>query len=107
MSHAAAIDDATPRSGTGTLTHDNKMLIEMRYSNQKKNTGIAYLLLCLTMIGHNFYLGRIGRGVLQFLLCLIAVGFIWVFVDLFVLAGMVRRQNEALYNDITLSALRS
>jgi TM2 domain-containing membrane protein YozV len=98
--------DAMPAMKAASFTQEDKMLVEMRFSNQKKSTGIAYLLLCLTLVGHNFYLGRIGRGILQFLLCFVVVGFFWVLADLFTLAGTVRRQNEGLYNDITLSVLR-
>jgi len=79
---------------------------------EEKSMGLAYILLIfLGMLGiHRFYLGRIGTGVTQLLLCLVGwttawilIGFvplgilwIWLFVDLFLTAGMVRASNAKL-----------
>ena len=89
-----------------TLSDQQRILIETQYGNRKKNVGIAYLFLIFTLVGHNFYLGRIGRGLFQAVLCLIGIGVLWVLLDLFTLAGTVRRMNEELYNQLTLNELR-
>jgi TM2 domain-containing membrane protein YozV len=89
-----------------TLSDQQRILIETQFGNRKKSAGIAYLLLIITMVGHNFYLGRNGRGLLQLVLCLIGVGFIWVLLDLFTLAGTVRSMNADTYNQLTMDALR-
>ena len=80
---------------------------------QEKSMGLAYVLLIfLGQLGiHRFYLGRVGTGVAQLLLGLvgwatvwIVIGFvplailwIWVFIDLFLTAGMVRKANAELH----------
>jgi TM2 domain-containing membrane protein YozV len=89
-----------------SLSDQKRLLIETQYGNRKKSVGVAYLLLFLTGVGHNFYLGRSGRGVLQFFLCLIAVGILWIICDWFTLAGTVKTQNSSIYNDLTMAALR-
>jgi TM2 domain-containing membrane protein YozV len=79
---------------------------------QEKSMGLSYILLIfLGQLGiHRFYLGRIGTGVTQLLLCLLGwatawifIGFIplgilwtWLFIDLFLTAGMVRASNAEL-----------
>jgi len=90
-----------------TLTDQQRILIETQFGNRQKNVGLAYVLLLFTVIGHNFYLGRIGRGILQGALCLIGIGFVWILFDLFTLAGTVRRMNAELYNQLTLTELRA
>jgi TM2 domain-containing membrane protein YozV len=89
-----------------TLSDQQRILIETQFGNRKKSVGIAYLLLLITVVGHNFYLGRIGRGLLQLVLCLIGIGIFWVILDLFTLAGTVRTMNADTYNQLTLDALR-
>jgi len=83
---------------------------------EEKSMGLAYVLLIfLGMLGiHRFYLGRIGTGVTQLLLCLVGwttawilIGFfplgilwIWLFIDLFLTAGMVRASNAKLLKTV-------
>jgi len=80
---------------------------------QEKSIGLAYVLLIfLGQLGiHRFYLGRVGTGVAQLLLGVVgwatfwlvigfvplAVLWIWVFIDLFLTAGMVRAANAELH----------
>ena len=80
---------------------------------QEKSMGVAYaLLIFLGQLGiHRFYLGQVGTGVAQLLLGIIGwatiwfvIGFvplailwIWVIVDLFLTAGLVRAANAQLY----------
>lgn len=89
-----------------SLSDQQRILIETQFGNRKKNVGVAYLLLIITLVGHNFYLGRIGRGLLQLVLCLIGIGVFWVLIDLFTLAGTVRRMNGELYDQLTLESVR-
>jgi TM2 domain-containing membrane protein YozV len=79
---------------------------------QPKSMGIAYALwLFLGQLGlHRFYLGRVGSGIAQLLLGLVGwatvwffIGFIplailwiWLFVDLFLTASMVREANRTI-----------
>lgn len=88
------------------ISDQKRILIETQFGNRKKSVGIAYLFLFLTGVGHNFYLGRPGRGVLQFFLCWILVGVIWIICDWFTLAGTVNKQNVELYNELTMSIVR-
>ena len=80
----------------------------------EKSMGIAYaLLIFLGQLGlHRFYLNRVGSGVAQLLLgivgwattwllfgyALLGILWIWLFVDLFLTAGMVRAENEPVQN---------
>ena len=75
----------------------------------EKSMGVAYALLILFgQLGlHRFYLNRVGSGITQLLLGIIGwgtsfllIGFvllvplwIWLTVDLFLTAGMVRAAN--------------
>ena len=79
---------------------------------QPKSMGIAYALwLFLGQLGlHRFYLGRVGSGIAQLLLGLVgwatvwfvigviplAILWIWLFVDLFLTASMVREANRTI-----------
>ena len=79
----------------------------------EKSMGLAYVLLIfLGQLGiHRFYLGRVGTGIVQLLLGVVgfatvafAIGFIpltvlwiWLIIDLFLTAGMVRASNAQLY----------
>ncbi len=76
----------------------------MMYDANKKSAGVSYLL-CLFLGGvgaHRFYLGRTGTAVGQLALWLLGwVTFfvawiplgIWIIVDLFLIAGIVREEN--------------
>jgi len=79
------------------LTTEQQLLIEMRVANEGPSTATAYLLwLFLWFISaHRFYLGRPGSAILQILTYFIAIGFIWLLIDAFLIPGMIRqRQNE-------------
>ena len=90
------------------LSTQEQMLVEQRVTNEAKSAGAAYLL-CIFLGGlgvHRFYLGMTGSGVGQLALFigglltlpflfgipLIAL-WIWVFVDLFLIGGMVQLQK--------------
>jgi TM2 domain-containing membrane protein YozV len=79
---------------------------------QPKSMGIAYALwFFLGQLGlHRIYLGRVGSGVAQLLLGVVgwatvwvvigviplAILWIWLLVDLFLTAGMVREANRTI-----------
>jgi TM2 domain-containing membrane protein YozV len=83
-----------------------------------KNTVIAYVLWCLAFVGlpgvHRLYLGRVGTGVLQFVMIppaiawlffglvnanlifilIPVIGSIWWLVDGFFIPGMISEENK-------------
>lgn len=87
------------------LTTEQQMLVEQRLTNDKKSTGVAYLLWFFLggLGGHRFYLGKTGSAVVQLLLSIVgwatvAVVFglvlliplgIWLIVDAFLIPGMI------------------
>lgn len=87
------------------------MLIEQRLTNSGPSVAVAYLLLIfLGMFGaHRFYLGRTGSGVAQLLLTISIIGtivsFIWVFVDLFTVPGMIREKQDAERQRLTVQMM--
>lgn len=62
----------------------------------QKSTGVAYLLWFLLGLvgGHQFYLGKVGRGLLYlFTLGILGIG---TLIDLFTLPSQVRQVNTQL-----------
>jgi len=93
------------------LSTEQQMLVEQRLRNEKKSTGIAYLLwFFLGGFGvHRFYLGKTGSAVVMLILfilgwvtlvvyigafLLIAVA-IWLLVDAFLIPGILDRDSSA------------
>ena len=93
------------------LDTSERMLIEQRVTNDAKNIVVAYLLLIFLGVfgAHRFYLGRTGSAVVQLILTLTFVGLIvtaiWVFIDLFLVPGMVNEDKEKLRQRLTMEAL--
>ena len=99
------------------LSTQEQILIEQRVTNESKSTGLAYVLwFFLGAIGvHRFYLGRGGSGfamlalfVVGLLTAAAGIGFvflavlgIWALVDLFLIPGMVRRNQEIIRQRMT------
>lgn len=77
------------------LSTGQLQLIEQRVTNDGPSTAIAYLLwLFLWFVsGHRFYLGRPASAILQILSYFILVGFIWVFIDAFLIPDMLRKKR--------------
>ena len=98
------------------LTNDERLLVNSELERRGKNVMVAYLLLIfLGTIGvHRFYLGLKGTAITQLVLTLVGwatvlilVGFIplaivgvWVFIDLFLLPGIIKSQNAELEKEI-------
>ncbi|MDM7458842.1 MAG: TM2 domain-containing protein [Paracoccus sp. (in: a-proteobacteria)] len=96
------------------MIHDTQtqILIEQRVNNDAKSVVVAYLMLVFLggFGAHRFYLGRPGTAVtmlvlfvlgwatLAFGIGLIPLGVvgIWALVDLFLIPGMVRANQQAL-----------
>lgn len=78
---------------------DPRIQEQLIYEAHRKSTGAAYLLwFFLGFLGaHRFYLGRTGTGIAQLLMCLSVVGIIplafWWLIDGFRIPGMVREEN--------------
>lgn len=91
------------------LTTEQMMLVEQRVTNEGPSAGVAWLLLLfLGLVGaHRFYLGRGGSGFLMILatLCFFVPGAIWVFIDLFLLGGMIRSRREEIRDKLTMRML--
>ncbi|MEO1310026.1 MAG: TM2 domain-containing protein [Pseudomonadota bacterium] len=81
-----------------TLSTDERILIEQRVQNDGKSLAVAYILLFFLWFfsAHRFYLGRTSSAVLQFLLNIIIIGWVWVFIDIFLLPSMTRAENDTL-----------
>jgi len=93
-----------------SVSADTKAM--MQFEASKKSAGIAYLLwFFLGAWGvHRFYAGQTGTGVAMLvlfgasaLLSVVGIGLlgffvlgIWLFVDLFLIPGMVERHNSDL-----------
>ena len=86
-----------------TLSSTDQMLIEQRITNEAPNVAVAYLLWFFLgwVSGHRFYLGRWKTALLQILLFFVAIGFVWLFIDLFLIPGMVRDIRERMRMDLS------
>lgn len=84
--------------GSRALTTQDMTLIEQRVTNQAPSVGVAYLLWFFFGLlgGHRFYLGRPLSAVLQIVLNLVIVGFVWVLIDAFLIPGMIRSSQDRL-----------
>ncbi|WP_434621516.1 TM2 domain-containing protein [Tabrizicola sp. M-4] len=87
------------------LSTQQQMLVEQRLSNEKKSAGVAYLLWFFLggFAAHRFYLGSVGIGIVQLILCwgglllsgiligipLLIIFAIWWIVDVFLISGLV------------------
>lgn len=93
------------------LNTSQQSLIEQRVRNDGPNMVLAYVLLIfLGMLGiHRFYLGRIGSGIAQLILTLTIIGSfvtaIWVFIDLFLVPGMVNNKRDEIRQKHTVRML--
>ncbi|WP_342071324.1 TM2 domain-containing protein [Yoonia algicola] len=92
-----------------------QILIEQRISNEKKSTGVAYLLwFFLGGLGaHRFYLGKTGSAIAILVLIIggallsailigipmLIIGGIWLIVDIFLIPGMVAQDIQRLRNN--------
>ena len=93
--HCGEIIDETMREleNLKRQTNSNGPLIINNNNNNNNNGGVVFgpqkskivaLLLCffLGYIGaHRFYVGKVGSGIFQLILCFCFIGIIWVIID--------------------------
>ena len=74
-----------------SLTTDDMILIEQRVANERKSAGAAYLLWFFLgfVSAHRFYLGKPISAILQILSYFILVGFVWWFLDFFLIPSII------------------
>ena len=105
------------------LSTQQQILVEQRLTNEKKSTGVAYLLWFFLggFSAHRFYLGSPGTAVGQIALIWVGVilsgifigiplliaGLVWLFVDLFLIGGLVQKdageKRARLINEVALT----
>jgi len=84
----------------GAISADARVM--MLFEANRRSNLVAYLLwLFLGLFGaHNFYLRRTGVAITQLILSSIMVGMVvtipWVIVEVFLIPGWVRHQNNLL-----------
>ncbi|PMB84600.1 hypothetical protein CJ206_03090 [Dolosicoccus paucivorans] len=98
------------------LSLEEKAYVAQRVQNEKKSAGAAYLLwFVLGGIGaHRFYLGRPISGLILLLTTTLTGVFtwfiptgLWVFIDLFLINGMLRKNTNNIRKRITKEVLSS
>lgn len=62
------------------------------YGSRAKKTWLAYVLMFVFVL-YYFYLGKPIRNIILWILCTILIGWVWWFIDLFRLPGLVRDRN--------------
>ena len=88
----------------GAISADARAI--MLFEANRRSNLVAYLLwLFLGLFGaHNFYLRRTGVAITQLILSSIMVGMVvtipWVIVEVFLIPGWVRRQNNLLAEQV-------
>lgn len=109
---AAKLNANDVSSGSPERLSDTKrMLIEQRIANDKPSTGAAYLLcIFLGAFGiHRLYLGEKGTGIAMLILGITIIGLfitsIWAFIDLFLIPSIIRRRMDELRQRLTLEAM--
>ena len=85
-----------------SLSTTELVLVEQRVANDAPSTGAAYLLWFFLWFvsAHRFYLGRPISAILQILSFLVLIGFVWVFIDLFLIPGMIRDKKDEIRHDM-------
>jgi TM2 domain-containing membrane protein YozV len=81
---------------TKPLSATDLILIEQQVANEGPSLGVAYALwLFLGLLsGHRFYLKRGGSAVTQIMSYFVFIGFIWWFIDLFLIPKMVAEERQ-------------
>jgi TM2 domain-containing membrane protein YozV len=79
------------------------MVIEQRVSKEAPSTLIAYLLLLFLgfISAHRFYLGKPGSAICQIISYFFVVGWVWLFIDLFLVPGMIKTRTDSIRAKVT------
>ena len=81
------------------LNENQRRYVLPRYESRKKSKVVAYLLWFFFAF-YYFYVGKPVRNILLWLLFTILIGFVWWFVDLFYIGGMVDDYNDKLLMEL-------
>jgi len=94
---------ATPAA----LTTEAQILVEQRVTNEGPSAGVAYLLWFFfgLLSAHRFYLGKPGTALLQILSYFLLVGFLWWFLDAFLIQDMLRAKRAEVRARLTGQAV--
>lgn len=78
-----------------SLKPDVQIRVSRDYESRRKSKTFAYM--AWFFLGwHYLYLRRVGLQFALWLSCLVVIGFVWWFIDLFRISGLVDRMNEDL-----------
>lgn len=89
---------------------DDDLRARLEFEARRKSVGAGYILwFLLCFLGaHRFYLGKTGSGIAQLLMCLSIIGIIplafWWLADAFLIPGMARDENLKAIKQLTGSA---
>ena len=89
------------------LTNEEQLLVNSEVQKNGKNMAVAYIFwFFLGGFGaHRFYLGKTGSAVAQLILTITVIGAIvsaiWVFIDLFLIPGIIREVNSSIENRVS------
>ena len=98
-----------PRLSLHDLTERELLILRQEVDSRKKSVAATWLLwFFLGELGaHRFYLGRIGTGIAM----LLTLGglFIWYFVDIFLISGMLKTNQLKVQKEVLeeLAAMRT
>ncbi len=89
------------KSGLSKMSPDMQALFEDSYKDRRADPVLRLLLAIFFPI--QFILeGRIGLFVLFFLSCIVFIGFVWWFIDVF----LVYKRTQSLNRDLAVTILR-
>jgi len=100
---------AAPAATPAATSVQEQMLIEQRVANEGPSTAVAYLLwFFLGLVSaHRFYLGRPLTAILQILSYFVLIGFLWWFIDVFLISEMLRENRQAIRNRLAPTAAQA
>lgn len=86
------------------MTDSQRMMFQSEMGKTRKNRTTALLLtLFLGGLGaHQYYMGKVGLGVLYTLFCWTFIPGVVALVELFLIMGRVDRHNEQMAQDIAI-----
>lgn len=78
------------------------MFVEQQVTNQSQSIALAYVFwACLGLVSaHRFYLGRPISAMTQIFFNILLVGLLWTLIDIILIPGMLRANQEELRMDL-------
>jgi len=88
------------------LTNEEVLVVNSEIERQKKSTAVAFLLCFFlgTLGAHRYYIGKNGSAIAMTLITVLTLGFgaivtgIWAFIDLFLITGWLRKNQDEIEN---------